>query len=234
MFRTEQQYVYLIYALLYTIAVGLGMSAAEQWLTPPRVRRRVHFVDATFRSGDIVLFVNNDMHLFTDIKKVAMGSRFTHIALVYVNSQGEAYAWETDTHGHKVTPLLPMLHKKLQQGQTCVWRKLSKPVSSSRLEQFLRANQGQPYSYNLWRALMNRWFAALQMPMPVSTYSSLRAPRFCSQLVAETYEYLGVLDFSTAINGPVVLLPADFGMERAHQLPWTHQFALGAEIELLP
>lgn len=233
MLTTERQYVYLIYALLYTVAVGLGMSAAERWLVAPRVRRRVYFTDATFRCGDIILFSNNDMHLFTDIKKLAIGSHFTHIALVYVSAQGEAYAWETDgTHGHRVTPLISVLYKNLQKGNSCVWRKLSKPVSPIRLKQFLDANQGQPYSYDLWRALINRWFAALQMPMPVSTYSNLRAPRFCSQLVAESFDFLGVLDFSNSVNGPAVILPGDFGMERGHLLPWCDQYALGAEIEL--
>lgn len=230
----EQQYVYLIYALLYTIAVGLGMSAAESWLTTQRARRSVYYMDATFRCGDVILFSNNDMHIFTDIKKVAIGSRYTHIAFVYVSAEGVAYAWETDgSHGHWITPLLPLLQKHLKKGSSCMWRKLSKPVSIPRVEQFIASNKGQPYSYDIWRALINRWFAALQMPMPVSTYSKLQAPRFCSQLVADTYEYLGVLNFETAVNGPAVLLPGDFAMERSHLLPWCNQFSLGAEIELL-
>ena len=53
--------------------------------------------------------------------------------------------------------------------------------------------------------------------------------RFCTDLVAEALDELGVLDFRHSMDMPAEMLPVDF-TQSGERLPWAPGYSLGEEI----
>jgi hypothetical protein len=221
----DRQYIYIICAVLYCIAVSLGASAAEMWLTPPRTALKASMCRVPVRSGDVVLW-SSQYKLRTDVEKLLCGSKYTHVGLIFVDRAGTPWVWEAVVTGHRVQRLHTVL-KKAQGRENVYLRKISTPLNPVALETYIRHNIQKPYSFNLWRAVIVRWCDSLHLPA-----SSDNSARFCSQLVADTYHHLGVLDFRNESKETSHVLPGDFGSSRSDLLPWTRGYGLGPEIEL--
>lgn len=178
-------------------------------------------------SGDLLLFSSHPTFR-TDVEKLLCGSQFTHVALIFVDAGKQPFVWECLLSGHRLTALSTVMAKAANH-QTIFWRRINRPLDGVQLETFIRQNLTHPYSFNLWRGVVRRWCSSLYLPdAPPST------ARFCSQLVAETYEFLGALDFTHSSNlSPNLVLPGDFGVSRACTLPWVNRYCLGGEVELL-
>ena len=223
----QQQYVYLLCAILFSIAVGWSAHHTEMWLTRPTCKSRVLLNRANFRTGDLILF-SSKPSVRTDVEKLLCGSQYTHVAMVFVDHAQVPYLWECVRTGHRVR----RVSAKMLVRDRCYWRRISRPLDSAALEWFILQNCDQPYSFNMWRGVVRRWCTSLNLPH--SATSPLYQPRFCSQLVADTYAHFGALDFSTCDNlAPCMVLPGDFSAAAQTQLPWQNGYSLSGELELL-
>lgn len=221
------QYVYLLCAILFSIAVSWSAQHTEMWLTRPLCKAHVPLLRGNFRTGDLILF-SSKPSVRTDVEKLVSGSQYTHVAMVFVDHASVPYLWECVRTGHRVRPVTAQMLVK----NRCYWRRISRPLDGGALEWFIVQNQQQPYSFNMWRGVLRRWCTSLNLPH--STASPLYQPRFCSQLVADTYVHFGVLDFATSDNlSPRMVLPGDLSAKSKTQLPWQRGYSLSGEVELV-
>lgn len=229
--QQHQQYVYLLCAILFSIAVGWSAHHTELWLTRPSCKSRVPLNRASFRTGDLILF-SSKPSLRTDVEKLLCGSHYTHVAMVFVDAARVPHLWECVRTGHRVR----RLSARMLQKNRCYWRRISKPLDGAALEWFIMQNCDQPYSFNMWRGVMRRWCTSLNLPhSTASPHLVTQQPRFCSQLVADTYAHFGALDFSACDNlAPRMVLPGDFCAASHTTLPWQCGYSLSGELELLP
>lgn len=220
----DSHYVWLVSALLYAVLLAWAASHTERYLHQPQARMRLHFRDAHLCSGDILLWSSSPSWV-TDVEKLFCGSPYTHVGMVFVDAAAQPYVWDCTRYGHRVRPLWVALNHS-----SVMWRRLSRPVDGAALERFIVANLAQAYSFNLWQAVVTRWASWLHLPhsRPQTHVQS----RFCSQLVAETYAALGVLDFTTTHLSPHLLMPGDLAASRAAVLPWVRGYSLSGEVEL--
>lgn len=226
----DRQYIWLSCAILYMLALGWAATHTEQWLRPAKVKEKVRVQDARFCTGDVLLFSSHPS-LRQDVAKLMCGSQFTHVALVFVDRAGEPFVWECLCSGHRVRRLHTVL-TRASATHSCFWRRMNKPLDGRRFEQFMRLNLDQPYSFDIWRGVVRRWCSSLYLPRTPG--QQLIHSRFCSQLVAETYAFLGVLDFTRSANlSPNLVLPGDFATGKSADLPWVRGYCLGGEIELV-
>ena len=228
----EKQYVYLLCAILYGVALSWSCSHAERWLRSPQCKPqpRLKLSDAHFCTGDVLLW-SSPPTLRTDVEKLVCGSQHTHVALVFVDASGHAFAWECVRSGHQVVRITPHF---VQKHGTCFWRRISKPVDSAALERFILQNMHQPYSFDLWRGVVRRWCSTLYLPQSVESRAFAK-PRFCSELVADSLVAVGALDFTLCTDlTPVTVMPHDFSDSCTSALPWTHGFGLSGEVQLMP
>lgn len=254
-------YIYLLCAFFYIITVGAALASVGNFLMEPMLRRQSLFGETTFRSGDLILW-SKCLKWYTDIEKIVCGSRYTHVTLVLVSPRGVAYGWETNVEtGHQLKPLARLVAEK--NDCVCVVRKLNRPVDDSLLCAFVRDNIGNKYSYDVWDGVVNQLLSSIHkrkpeggkgcksevvVQAPVLAYrlrthglrtSSAplfpRKKRFCSQLVADTYMHLGVIDlFKSVKSKSKLVLPGDFSVANDHgALHWVPPYALGPEIKII-
>lgn len=249
-------YVLILCALLYVVAVRGGVSCVEKYLLNPSPRRRARFRDTVFCSGDLLLWSTHSNAWYADLAKLICASPYTHVSVVFVDAAGVAFVWETNQDvGHRVKRLAAVLAET--HHSTCILRKLNRPVDSSRMEQFIRANLGNHYSFNVYSGVLMQWFTRLKLPAVTSLDLTAATPatpaphvspppppppparprprRFCSQLVADTYECLGVISlrFSDKTHASLVL-PSDFANPADRSVfHWLSSYALGPEIRLV-
>lgn len=225
----ELEYVYVLCAVLYVLAIGVGAVGAERALTAPVVYRHSRITETQFRSGDVLMWVApssfND-----DFVKLVCQNKITHVGMVFVDKSGVPFTWESLYTGHSVVPLLPCLTRRTAKGHVCMLRKITRPLDSKLFEQFIRDNLNKPYSFTAWRAILRRVFKVLNVPAGFSDVEG--EARYCSQLVAETFESLGVLDFRNCVKPASLILPADFSEEVTQELPWVAPYSLGPPIRL--
>ena len=228
-------YVLILCALLYVVAVRGGVSCVEKYLLNPSPRRRARFRDTVFCSGDLLLWSTHSNVWYADLVKLVCGSPYTHVSVVFVDAAGVAFVWETNQDaGHRLKRLAAVLTEA--PNSTCILRKLNRPVNSTLMKQFIRANLGNHYSFNVYSGVLMQWFTRLKLPAVSSTTTddTVPAQRFCSQLVADTYEFLGVISlrFSDKTHASLVL-PSDFANPNDRSVfHWLSSYALGPEIRL--
>ena len=225
----DREYVFLLCAILYIVAVGVRASCAFSWLAPPRALYQATLESTKLCSGDVLLWASLSK-VRTDLEKLLSGSQYTHVSMVFVDRRGVPFVWESLVSGPRVRRLDQVL-AEWRLTDLCFLRKLNKPVNSVAMERFIRANLSTRYSFDMWRAVVQRWCATLQLP-EWGGWDSGDA-RFCSQLVADTLEHLGALDLRCGAAQSNLLLPGDFAVARSDALPWTAGFALGPEIQLV-
>jgi hypothetical protein len=257
----DTNYIYLLCALFYIITVAVAVASVGNFLMEPMLRRRSLFAETTFRSGDLILW-SKCLKWYTDIEKIVCGSRYTHVTLVVVSSRGVPYGWETNVEtGHQLKPLALLVAEK--SDCVCVLRKLNRPVDESLLCAFVRDNIGNKYSYNVWDGVVNQLLSSIHKRKPAEARKPTRPrerldirerwdirersasctsrplfprkKRFCSQLVADTYMHLGVIDlFKSVKSKSKLVLPGDFSAANDHNaLHWVQPYALGPEIKII-
>ena len=239
-------YIYLLCAFFYIITVGAAVASVGNFLMEPMLRRQSRFGETTFRSGDLILW-SKCLKWYTDIEKIVCGSRYTHVTLVLVSPRGVAYGWETNVEtGHQLKPLVRLVAEK--SDCVCVLRKLNRPVDESLLCDFVRDNIGNKYSYDVWDGVVNQLLSFIHKRKPESVAAGVThrlrpssaslvplKKRFCSQLVADTYMHLGVIDlFKSVKSKSKLVLPGDFSVANDHgALHWVKPYALGPEIKII-
>ena len=125
-----------------------------------------------------------------------------------------------DTVSHAYASPFPLL---FISANAC-WSPATWSSRTSSLARSIRRNLGRPYSHDYWRPVHNRFFPYL--PLATPTY---RRPRFCTDLVAETLESVGVLDFGPTDKTPADMIPSDF-TEQQQALPLTGGYSYDSEI----
>jgi len=235
----DKNYIVLIWLFVCVVAVACGLNTVHGFLVQPVIKRKNKFAKTTFRTGDLLLW-STSFKWYTDVQKIACASRFTHVGLVFVDRQGIPFLWESTTkNGQQMTRLDNVFETYINNHATCVLRKINFPLDSVAFESFVMANIGKGYSFRLWDGVVNRWLHRMHLPQLHYGKHKQQPPpdRFCSQLVADTYQHLNVirLELSDKNNSQLVL-PSDFSVngqaENPHALFWVTPYALGPEIKL--
>ena len=223
---------------ILTLVLGLLVSAALAWaightllIVPLYVRKRIRF-DApnAVKCGDLVLF-SSTLKLPCDVQKFFTGSQYTHVGIVFVDAKGVPFVWEVRREEGSV--LIRLDRQFDDETYRCIVRSINKTVNPKVLERIIRAARGQPYTHSFWRGILSRWSIFHDaIPPPINENKVLASARCCSEMVAETYSKLGVLDFSKWKNGTSQVLPGDFS-ERGFNVPLADGYAFGSEYLLI-
>lgn len=236
----HRRILFIIFSVL-VLSAGLAVwrSAALLPLNPAKKRARL----SSLKTGDLLLWSTlNDMDC--DVQKFALNSAYTHVSIVFVDARGKVFTWEARPYRGVV---LAPLQARIAESGTCHVRQLllmhgSGGSSSSslgtvcplKMESIIRVARGQGYSGEFWRAVLNSWCAYyIHVPSSHLTTNKLKAPRFCSQLVADTYARLGVVCYDHFDKPSCMALPAEFS-ELAEHLPLVNGYSLGPELEVCP
>ena len=190
------------------------------------------------KTGDIVLYSGKGP-LSATIRFVTR-SRWSHIGLVLqLPKEFDCLTvWESTT-GSRIEDLMsgeilrgvqlvPLSERvRLYDGDIAVRRLLDFKLTSKRLKKLMKLRKelrGKPYEQDFLELIR----AALDGPLTTPNEEDLRSI-FCSELVAEAYQTLGLLDETMASNE---YTPADFGASRRLKLKKGGR--LGKEILLRP
>ena len=206
------------------------MIRTETVLSPVETLRVLYFDEIKWKTGDILLWSNKTMKLRTDIEKILLDTKYTHVGIVIVDDAGDVWTWETyGKHGNTLNCLEELLKRNTDQ---CIVRQINKCLDRQRVMELVNKSLTVPYSFGFWKAVINQWTPH----MPVA----YRAPvtnkpqrRFCSELVAETLVHANALDFTDSSLTPGLLLPSHFSQRRSDDLPWIKPHKFGKEITVL-
>ena len=211
--------------VIVTVAVTVAVFA-RKYLAPPTLHRHSAFAYTHFCSGDLLLWSTPPgAAWYIDAQKLLCASPYTHASMVFVDADRVPWVWESVVAtGHRLVRLEALL-----AARPCTLRKLNKPLDGARLERFIRENIASEYSYSLWEAVAHQW-----VPVGTAVSSSQQRRRFCSQLVADTYDALGVVSLALSPKADsALILPADFAFPRDRDaLHWLAPYALGPEIHI--
>ena len=211
-----------------TIAIVVALFA-RKYLAPPALRRHSAFAHTHFCSGDLLLWSTPPgAAWYIDAQKLLCASPYTHASMVFVDADRVPWVWESVVAtGHRLVRLEALL-----VARPCTLRKLNQPLDAARLERFIRENIASKYSYSLWEAVVHQWVPVGTAPS--SSSQEQRRRRFCSQLVADTYDALGAVSLALSPKADSALvLPADFAFPRDRDaLHWLAPYALGPEIHI--
>lgn len=212
--------------LLLCLALFVASAALSAWRSrvvvmpplPPRsMRRRVR----DLRCGDLLLWSRRRVQ--SDVSKFVCGTPYTHVSVAFVDAAGKAFHFEV--RSGQVSGLHAL--RVDRAAEDCVLRQLVPPLRSPRaLEAVARRLSGQRYTQGWWRGVLR--YVPAAAPGTSGGF-------FCSQLVAETYAALGVLDYADDAfdTPPSKALPAHFSAALEH-LPLAAGHAFGPEERLLP
>lgn len=173
-----------------------------------------------------MLFSPTGFSVASDLQKLATGTPFTHVGVAYRPSSGsQPMIWECTREEGCV---LSSLARRVRSGKyRCVVRHINLPVDAGKLAAIIRSGMGAPYTHGHWRAVVMNACPA-RFPVPTRD-KSMRIPRFCSDMAAETYAKLGVFDFSgDDQRPPAAILPGDFAQE-THDIPVAAPYGFGPE-----
>lgn len=188
------------------------------------------------KTGDIVLFAGKGG--ISDWIKWFSGSTWSHVGMIVRSDEWDMLLlWESTTlttladveSGQCIrgVQLVPFGERLRQYKGDVAVRLLSRFVTDPMrllLREFRREVRGRPYERRYFELLK----AAYDGPFGGNTedLSSL----FCSELVAEAYQRMGLLSEEQASNE---FTPRDFSTEAKQPLAITGAYELGAEIKLL-
>jgi hypothetical protein len=165
-----------------------------------------------------------------------------HVGVVYQDPISKLmYVWETQipvegtwwtltnslkSKGTRLTPLYRYLARCAKP--LCV-RPISSPVDCHRFADFVQRKWDEPFEFSFVASGANRVFADMfNVPMP---RRRKRSGRYCAELIAETYAYLGVFDFGNCIDKtlqPDTMIPRDYS-QHAQRLPLAPGWTFGEE-----
>ncbi len=199
--------------------------------------RRYATLRRTLKTGDLVFFAGRG--LVSDSIKAVTDSRWSHVAMVMVLPEYDFVClWESTTlsnlkdlnlgHSHEGVQLVPLSTRLRHYEGDMALRKLEDVRLGKRDLQKLMALRrrlsGRPYE----ESTLELMTAAYDGPLgeQKENLSSL----FCSELVAETYQALGLIRCGRKDKSSNEYTPADFS-EGTENLPWIRGH-LGPEIRL--
>jgi hypothetical protein len=152
--------------------------------------------------GDIIMISNSEF--YTHIAKLGTMSMWDHIAMV-VEVDKELHLFESSPDGVFTTPLNRRLKFYLKNSTLGV-RRLSvgrTPEMKKSLKNFIKEVDGRPYKQN-WMDLVRAWQG--------SNTSEDLSSIFCSELVAASYQRMGLLSTEISSNNYV---PVDFAFNNS-------------------
>jgi|SRR3989344_432755 len=185
------------------------------------------------RTGDLLLF--NTCSAGSDLIKFALRTPYVHVGLVARDGRGRVFLFDTGLKGTR----LRLLSRRLAayKNEICVVRPLlyngaggadgAGGVNESAFRAVVRELLGQPYSYNVVPLCLSAWLGRAA-PIP-RRWEAPKHGRVCTELVADVYGKLGVLDLSGLDSQQ--LTPRDYTVGSA-PLPFMAGFALGKEYRL--
>ncbi len=160
---------------------------------------------ATFPSGTVVM-LSPVGDVRTSLEKLVCGTPVTHVGIVWVDARGVAFMLHTmRAGGARLEPFIPWVARATRRNQVFIQRLTGPPVDGAAMEAAFVPYLGMNYSFGFWKAVMHAWWPGVEMPRAASP-----PDRFCSELVAEVLQDLGVLDFAPSQTAPRLTLPADF------------------------
>lgn len=220
-------------AMLALAALALGHKLMH--LLPPHSRLRASCEDglSQLRGGDLLLHSNSTPK--DDFVRFLYSCTCSHVSMVVEDTAGAKFVWESVRRGAQLTPLRQLLLRRFPRrpGEGLLCRRLNRPLgrrAASRLVRFVLSRLGQPYGHTYWKALHNRWFPHL--PVPIRADRVPYHQRYCTDLVAETLEHMGVLDYTYSGLTHAATLPCDFTAAR-QRLPLAPGYCYSSEIMLL-
>jgi hypothetical protein len=158
----------------------------------------------TINSGDLFLFSGSGM--VSAAIKLFTGHFLSHAAVAFrCPVTNRLYAWEmgdVKRAGPMITRLgkskeaahLVLLERKMEHynGQIFI-RKLNKKIDEKKFVDFIAKNLGKPYNSNLISAWNDRGnISLISLPFLNPGKSNSSDDWMCSQLVAATFNYLGI------------------------------------------
>lgn len=178
------------------------------------------------KSGDLLIFSGTNKT--SNFIKFFTGSQYTHVGIVYqCPKNGKLYLWES---GHvpknvdhvikkkgcgnrdaKLTPLESRLRH--YKGKIFVRRLLcKKKIDMKYFVKFIATHIGKTYSPDFVTSWNGRGaFSVSLIPLPFLDVSSDGSSWICSQLVAATYEHLGILDLTyEGSESAYHIMPSDY------------------------
>jgi hypothetical protein len=189
-------------------------------------------IRADLKTGDLVLF--SGASFFSRVIRWAIGGKWSHVGVIVLSPQlpGRVLLWESTT----LADLPDAETGRAQAGVQLVFlserlatyagefklRQLDKPVTLEMEEAFAKrraALRGRPYEQDkleLLEAAVDSWFRALKEARLNSV--------FCSELVAEAYQAMGLLPAPPDGLPSCEYTPRDFARRRVQLL---RGYALG-------
>lgn len=186
---------------------------------------------AELRSGDLLLFSGES--LFSHSIRAATNSRWSHCGMVVRDKSGIAQLWDVSKKTYGGTVGLYDLQGRVAKYQGAIaYRALHKSdgtrgFDDALKEAFIEVHDrllGRPYEMKkieLLKAAFDPKIFSYELAINDPDLSSI----FCGELVAETYQHLGLLDRTIPANEYV---PADFG--DAKPLLLYKDYRLSAEV----
>ena len=183
--------------VLVGLCVVIFLILAFRWIHVhhmPKPKSKLKLRDVNFKSGDLLLCSGHGERggFGASVLRLISNTQWTHLAMIYVDDKtGYPYIWDMDTRGARLLNLDAFL--KMFKGYTAV-RSINKNVDQEEFKKFIQMKWNKSYDYEFWLHGYNRMFPL--MPLPASTPSKRdKNSYFCCDLVAETLEHLGVLQF---------------------------------------
>jgi len=192
-----------------------------------------------FKAGDLLLCSSSILTRFF------AHSVWGHVGIVYRDPQTSLlYVWETqipvqgtwwtftNSLKSKATRLTPLYRYLKRCPKPLCVRPINQEVDVDRFCEFVKKKWDQPFAFDFLVNGANRVFMDV-VNVPVLTRTK-RSARYCAELVAETFAYLGVFDFKSSVDEgvrPNTIIPRDFGQEH-QRLPLVNGWSFGDEVLL--
>lgn len=191
-----------------------------------------------FKAGDIILCPASLVSL------MFVKSNWGHVAMVYkCPDTNMLYVWEaaipvqgtwwtfTNSLKSKATRLIPLYRYLSRIKKPCCVRSLNREVDTRRFQQFVALRWDQKFNFHVVVHAVNRVLMdVVSVPVVLP-----REGKYCAELLAETLQYLGVIQYSSDIHDYNAkkhhILPKDFSVEE-ETLPFCKNWSYGPEILL--
>lgn len=228
----------LLLGVVAALVVVFGLFFMAKLTKPVSCASSAKWTDYAFASGDLLLFSGSGMmgSIGSAVLKLIGTCPYTHVAMLYENPKqpGDFYVWEmTAKHGTHLPKLedvmakyrgqvvvRPLVHHSGQRGV----------ADNSKLRDILRAKWGKVYAYDFWLYGYNR-ILNKTCPLPAWCDDKHRDTRFCCDLISETYNDAGVLDYHCDPDAVCHVIPKDFA-QKTQNLPVHSDYRFGDEVLL--
>jgi hypothetical protein len=192
----------------------------------------------SLKTGDIVFFSGNDA--ISSIIKLFSGGKWSHVGMVWRLKEFDniVFIWESiapikvsDLEAHaalKGVQLVALCQRvRLYNGEICI-RQLNKPVTPEMLCKLAEC----------WKALASKTYEERELELLKAVYDGIGGASsgedlsslFCSELIAEAYQAMGLLAEYPEGLPSNEYTPMDFSSHRKLEL--MQGYALGSEIEI--